>query len=836
VNQALRALSERLERLARPTDDGRFSWRRLAWLLARTPKRPKLETARLAALVDQIDRGRNAHLWPRRTMLGLGVDTRVSSRQADWAEPTGDAFTGALRELGQNLARAERVSFVYGRLPDGHLDQLWRLYQVLYRAAEWATAPDAHRRALIGDLISADARCALEPLTTSRAHSVPRPVYGVDPLIAAANAETRSLGRQRRLLEAARQQLLDVSAAVPVEPAADRARRVLIARRLARLDRLEAAGVSPDVDLGFQLREAAARGETQRLFAGLSALEQSAFAAGDLALHRLAGRAADLLWGPGADDRTVSAARTSSLRQSQEQLFGPRLQSAIDDAYQAGLRNLKALRATPPEERKEDGFFYSKEFFDDWERYFTVGATQGMLSAAVAADGCFQVGGTSSPVRGAREAQRLEVVSFPQQEMVLETMGDVSELANAVIGDPRSLLMDLAAGKLLARRYLCPRPGPAGERRMRNEVRVYVLDGSSSMLGPRARMRDALLLAELSTLTARLADPERPGNPVLYYRYFNDEVGATRRIATADEAEAAVTDVLSQLRYGGTDIEGALLASFEQIRLARADDPDLARAQIVLVTDGEADVSDEKLRAAREKVGDLPVGVSIIALGAENPNLRRLAARQRTRGERVFYQFLDDDELGEIVEGETAGLPVHLPAGASADRLSDELRGVVADIERHLRRLDADQLAHAQEIPGALSEVGLPVQAALDRGARARLAALEHDRVTLDDAFLRGFPAAAAPGGRPPEGAPPPAVIANILAALATVAEVVETFGTAPTERQADAIELIERLLAEASVPPWAYAAAVRQPSDALKKALRAVHLAARFGASAQGS
>src|SRR6185295_15451103 len=112
-----------------------------------------------------------------------------------------------------------------------------------------------------------------------RAYGEPRPVHGVDPLIAAANAETRSIGRQRRLLEAARQQLLDVSAAVRLEPTAERARRVMIARRMARLDRLEAAGVSPDVDVGYQLRESLARGETQRLFAVLSALEQTAFAA-----------------------------------------------------------------------------------------------------------------------------------------------------------------------------------------------------------------------------------------------------------------------------------------------------------------------------------------------------------------------------------------------------------------------------------------------------------------------------------------------------------------------------------------------------------------------------
>ena len=57
---------------------------------------------------------------------------------------------------------------------------------------------------------------------------------------------------------------------------------------VSRLDRLQAAGVAPDIDLGYQIREAAERGETARLYAALAGLEESAFAAGDIALQRLA--------------------------------------------------------------------------------------------------------------------------------------------------------------------------------------------------------------------------------------------------------------------------------------------------------------------------------------------------------------------------------------------------------------------------------------------------------------------------------------------------------------------------------------------------------------------
>ena len=56
-------------------------------------------------------------------------------------------------------------------------------------------------------------------------------------------------------------------------------------------------------------------------------------------------------------------------------------------------------------------------------------------------------------------------------------------------------------------------------------------------------------------------------------------------MATGPDAIAAIGDVLGQPRSGGTDIEQALLSSFALIREEGQRDPDLARAQIVLVTD-----------------------------------------------------------------------------------------------------------------------------------------------------------------------------------------------------------------------------------------------------------
>jgi hypothetical protein len=831
LSDGLRDLSDRLERLATVSDDGRFSWRRLLGRLTRTPRSPQLKTVALTRLLDRIEFGYDSHFRPSGAdRAARTVGAEVLRIQAEGIEPAADAYQAALRELTRNVARAERASFVHGRLPDGHLDRLWRLYQVAYRAGEWVV--DRARRPSLRDLICPDARCTLAPLTTASSHGDPQPVHGVDALIAAARVETRSIGRQRRLLEAARQQLLDAGAALRLDAAAERARRVLLTRRIARIDRLEAAGVAPDVDLGYQVREAAERAELPRLCAALSALEESAFVAGDAELHRLASRASDALWG-GAANRNRGKAREESLRASEDQMFGPPLRAAIDRGYAAGLHQLREMEAGRGS-KPDDEIVFSKDYAAQWESFLTGKATEELLAAAVAADGCFQVGATISPGRASGETLRAELVSFPQEEMVLEPIGSVNDLAGAVIGDPRSVLLDLAAGRLLARRYVAWRPRGSGQRRLQNEVRVYVLDGSGSMLGPRSRMRDALLMAELSTLRVRLQDAHRLGEQVLYYRYFNEEVGETRRVASPEEALQAVDDVLGTLRYGGTEIEAALLASFEQIRLAAANDPDLARAQIVLVTDGEASIDEEAVRRAREDVGPIPVGVSIIALGTQNPELRKLAARQRARGERVFYQFIDDEELANIVERDTAGLPLHLPESAEKHPLSDELKAVLADIHRHLRRIDAEEIGHGVNIAGALADVGLSVVKGLDQRTRARIAAVENDRVLLDAAFLRAFPPVATPepdAARPTIAAPPPDSphVQEVVAALATVAEIVETFGAGSVERQADAIELLERLLAEAHVPPWEYAALVQERAPAVAAGLQSVHVAARF-------
>src|SRR5262249_25491704 len=145
------------------------------------------------------------------------------------------------------------------------------------------------------------------------------------------------------------------------------------------------------------------------------------------------------------------------------------------------------------------------------ERYLEQGGERATLSSALAVDGCFEVGGVLSPVRVEELLERVRVVAYPTQELMLVSALDVSDVPSAIIDDPRRILLSLAEGRLLARKFVKREMIARHTTRLIGEARIYLLDGSDSMrndgegrkMGARARMRDALLLAELATLHNR---------------------------------------------------------------------------------------------------------------------------------------------------------------------------------------------------------------------------------------------------------------------------------------------------------------------------------------------
>ncbi len=426
-----------------------------------------------------------------------------------------------------------------------------------------------------------------------------------------AQGNAVDLVQRRRDLDAAHELLL----AVGEGQERDRVRRLRAKVAGARERVRQEPAVRSLLELTRALRPGG-KAAPEEAYARLRGLYERAVEAQDGPLASAAARALEPLLARGAAEVRAAVERSEGLRRAQ--WLGPRR----EDELSSRLMDL-ALGADPA----------MHEFFElaaGAEHYFDV-------EDALAQEVVEREAGRPRP--------RLRRVPYPTQAMTYEHTGGLHEVHNFVLSDPRRLIYDLASNRQQVRAYLEEVQAPAPRRVRKSAVRVYVCDASGSMYGRRARMRNALLIAELNNLRRRalLGEPFDP----LYFSFFNDRATELVRVDAAEEAARRMTELLSGgPAEGQTDISLALISAFESIRAAQGKDPHLARATVVLITDGEDRVDLPKVRQARA-VGALEVALSFISLGEENRDLRALALEQRQRGTRAFYHHLSDRELGE---------------------------------------------------------------------------------------------------------------------------------------------------------------------------------------------
>lgn len=857
---AAREIEQRIERLtSKPKEVSAPLYRLARPLLRAFGYRPELRTDKLGALLDALRAFGTKDARKKHEIEELDVAARA--------------------ELEANVTALERTLVVYGRVPLAHAAWIRRLFEVFVWASRAvseregdtcqriAAAMDPSRiappLAISREAMTSKAKAADnakeaaqaedfldKPLSPEEERIVEVELLAIDHLLDSARNETEFLGRRRKLLEAARKLLFDAAAAMPLGKEGVEVRRRYLAKEIARIDRLEAAGLSAQKGLTYQAKEALARGERQRLHAALVALDGVALAAGDEALVEKTARGR-LKMGDG-EEGDPEAEKQRDLRRSSEAMFGHEAMSAIAEGYvEARKSQKKAPKEETPEEKKYR--LLALEWLSPEHESETHAALCSM-------DGTVDVGVPLAPERVTEVETRVRLVRYPTPHLLLMPARDVADVPHAIIEDPRLVLFSLAEGRLLARRFVAEEHKKRERIKMVGEARVYVLDGSSSMLedgkkGARARVRDAILLAELGMLVRRFSESQRQTRIVMHYRYFTKKVHPISRIDSAKTALTAMADVAGRVWRGGTDIENALLSSFEQIRKAKEEDPDLARAQIVLVTDGNAEVREDVIQKAREEMGELPIAVSVIALGEENPALRAIVARQRAQGERAFYHFLDDDALVEICEGKLfSGPSLYAPIEANEKNLSVEVRAarlraelgalveeLSAEGERKRAQALQDAIEHADEqvaFAGAEAELGLHAQKeGASEGQKALREAIERDRRKLDARFLRWFPdpeslaetQAAAEEGEEPRAEPlgRSSDAEAVVVVLSTIAEVISDFGGTDLSKKAEAIELLDRLLPDAMLSPARYAAVFRDEPTIVKEALRALHRAA---------
>jgi hypothetical protein len=750
-------------------------------------------------------------------------------------------FSEACRELASNVEVIEALADAQRHPPFAYVTWLWRVSESLRRVS--TAASNAKLALELSEKREAQPKKFVPRLPPLAEPALPLPTgerlqgFAIEPLIDLANRETQVLERRRRLLEAARRALLETAAVLPAPPEQLEPRLLAVTAAIQEITEWQQAGVDPAQDMTHQLRRAVHARDSATVSALLEIMSKLNSAA---PLRRSLGSRLSTA-------RTKVAGRLQkaappSLEEVSERVLGTAASAAVLKASARAEQELDAAPATATE----------------------------LVQAANCVDASFELGRSVSPVRAIEEQRRMALVNFPTQTMVLKPARSVADLPNALIHDPRLVLYGLATRSLLARRFLAERKVKRSATTRIAEARYYLLDGSASMGGRRGRMRDAILISELSMMIRHLETGTAAARPIVYYRYFSRTAEQAIKVSSIEEALGAIDAIIMRRSRGETDIQSALIDSFHQINKERERDPNLQRAQIVLVTDGIAEINLWSVWRAREALGGMPVRVSVIALGSESPKLKELAATQRSRGEPVFYHHLSDQAMSDLLRRTRVArpplsfpdlpdtdipppppalrkTPAAAPSGTNEPGSTNEPSNsneplkipIVVELElwQELDQL-VDELSVLHEPPDAeaLENVGLMDEAyaelfmSLDEqgneAERAQAEALRRDARAVGVRFERWFPN---PDEPPVErGAPPPAELIEIVEiVVCTVAELTDFLSGTPVSRRVDAIELLERLLLEAGVSPWAYTRALPHATDKCREAVRALRQSA---------
>nr|WP_216623381.1 vWA domain-containing protein [Corallococcus exercitus] len=755
----LTPLRQRLDALRQPAAARGGAW---SWPFGRKLKGPEdLGLPVLVALDRELDRVGIHTAADARLLLALGTQR---GRAGALAQGLSARASQALEEYEECLRLVERAHRS-GEMPPGALTALDRGFVRLARAVKVADLFGRPLEAQGGD--DAPFEIFERPGETTRERPPTHARLAIAELLAArARDNVIDLVQKRRDLDLAHEMLLRLGTTD-----ADRARSMALRSDVAEA-RERVREVPPTRSLEALVRgvRESAQKDPRGAYRSLQGLYERAIEAGDAELASAARRALTPLLPP----------ESQLTRMVEEAEAGARLQwlGEADAEADSG----REAEDAPDEQLADLAFSLKPEQLATFDlaagcaRYFDV---EDALSEEI----------VEQDAAAARAIPRQ--VPYPTQTMSFASTGSLDEVHHFVITDPRRILQDLAAHRQLVRTYLDDAPPPKPRKVKRTAVRVYVCDASGSMHGARARFRDALIIAELNNLRVKARRGEN-FDP-LYFSFFNDVPTELARVDTAAEATRQIEKLFRDSpAEGQTDISLALLSAFDSIRAAQGRDPYLARATVVLITDGEDRVDLDLIRRTRAPMGALDIALSFISLGEENPDLKSLVLEQRAAGGRAFYHPLSDEEIRWArTEFDTPWrtlLPRDVPASLEA-------------LEALAPHLDALEAVAAGRAPGT----GVAVEASFD--------AL--------------FPST------PPAPTVPEVPGMELVARVTDILEAVgEAASLAPADRRAtESVVLLQHLLSVYGLTPARYLAVLSGGARPVGEALERVRLLCRpFG------
>lgn len=551
------------------------------------------------------------------------ADARLLRELSSAKGRLGELSRGLLLRAGEGLSafelaarEAERAAAREKRLPPAEVTRLERAFTELARIVKVAavfSAPEAAEFEIID-----------RPARATGAPDSPR-LAAAEFFADRARRNVGDTAQKRKDLDLAHELLLRMSAEEKHDRERLRRLRVDVAEARSRV-RL-APVVKSLHDLVKHLRHTARR-DPKVAWRSTRSLYERAVEAGDRELADVAQQALDALLPGGATDK----ARLADQHELKRLLNWKEPTAAAPEALPAGgsatrddVNDLLAQLAFDLDDNQQRAL----ELAAGCARFFDI---EDSLSEEL----------VEAELKATRPIQRR--VSYPTQVMTYEFTNSLDQVHNFVLSRPDSIVLDLAAGRQMVRQYLEEEPPPRPRKVMKTAVRVYVMDASGSMHGARARFRDAILISELNAIRVK-AKQGVPFDP-LYFSFFNDAPTRLNRVDSGQEATRQIEALFrASPAEGQTDITLALMSAFDSIRLAQGRDPYLARATVVLVTDGEDGVDLELIRKTRKPLEGLDITLSFISLGEENSDLKSLIMEQRDEGSRAFYHHLSDQEI-----------------------------------------------------------------------------------------------------------------------------------------------------------------------------------------------
>jgi transglutaminase-like putative cysteine protease len=195
-------------------------------------------------------------------------------------------------------------------------------------------------------------------------------------------------------------------------------------------------------------------------------------------------------------------------------------------------------------------------------------------------------------------------------------------------------------------------PDESGDIDETERITIIGFDQSGSMFGIPAEFQAALMMAFVTKAFSDVSPTGKQRHKILLVPFHHDvlpEIGIT----TSDDAINVLHNYKKlQEATGGTDIQKFLIQALSLIANAqqRTGEP-LAKANIILMTDGEANIDLQELKEARRVIDrSTPIQTIFVSLGGGNDQLREFSSTSKGIGiKESFYREFSRSDMETLI-------------------------------------------------------------------------------------------------------------------------------------------------------------------------------------------